>query len=58
MTSHDFAFNLLRNAGVGVCPGDDFGASGAGYIRLCYATSTERIYEGIKRIKDFVEGDK
>ncbi len=55
MDSKTFAFELLRNAGVGVCPGNDFGEAGEGYIRLCYATSTERILEGIKRIKEFVE---
>jgi aspartate/methionine/tyrosine aminotransferase len=56
-TSSEFADYLLENAGVAVLPGTDFGPSGEGYIRICYANSEENIIEGLKRIKDSVEGD-
>lgn len=55
LTSADFTLNLLNEAGVGVCSGADFGKSGEGYIRMCYAVSEDEIIEGIKRIKEFVK---
>lgn len=50
LTSKEFAFMALEKVGVGLLPGEDFGEAGEGYIRLCYATSMERIEEGIKRL--------
>jgi aminotransferase len=41
----------LDNALVAVLPGTDFGESGEGYVRLCYATSQNNILEALKRIK-------
>lgn len=55
LTSQEFAVQLLESKGVGVCAGDDFGAAGEGFVRLCYATSQDEIKEGIKRIKEFVD---
>lgn len=55
LTSAEFAQRLLEEAKVGVCSGRDFGTAGEGYIRLCYATSTDEIVEGIRRIKEFVK---
>jgi aspartate aminotransferase len=42
--------NRLLDAGVAVLPGTDFGAEGAGQFRLSYATSRERLAEGLRRI--------
>lgn len=53
LSSSEFAVRVLEEAGVGLCAGSDFGESGEGYLRLCYATSEEQIIEGIKRIKQF-----
>jgi len=58
LTSNEFASQLLENAGVGVCSGTDFGESGEGFIRLCYATSEDDIHEGLRRIRKFVESLK
>lgn len=55
LSSQEFAVQLLESKGVGVCAGDDFGAAGEGFVRLCYATSQDEIKEGIKRIKEFVD---
>jgi len=55
LTSDEFTRRLLEDVGVGVCSGSDFGVSGEGFVRLCYATSEERIYEGLSRIRKFVE---
>lgn len=47
--SDDLAAYLLENAKVAVVPGSGFGADG--FIRLSYATSMEKIQEGMERIK-------
>lgn len=49
-----FAFELAQKAKVGVTPGRYFGKGGEGYVRLSYASSTEQLYESLKRITDFV----
>ena len=38
-----------------VVPGDAFGPSGAGHVRMCYATSYEQLEEALRRIGRFVE---
>lgn len=55
MTSEEFAVRLLKQEKVVVAPGSGFGKSGEGFIRISYATSTEKIREGLKRIRHFVE---
>jgi len=52
-TSGDFARQLLEEEHTVVTDGAGFGAEG--YIRISYATSMERIQEGVKRIKRFAE---
>lgn len=42
---------LLREHGVAVRPGSEFGAAGEGHIRLSYAASNDAIVEGIRRLK-------
>jgi aspartate aminotransferase len=46
--SQSFATYLLDEARVAVVPGSAFGADG--YIRISYATSLERIQEGVRRM--------
>jgi len=41
---------FLEDAGVAVTPGVDFGERAADYVRLSYATDTEAIEEGVRRI--------
>ncbi len=48
--SHAFALDLLEKTDVGVTPGIDFGSGGEGYVRFSYATSVEKIREGLERI--------
>ncbi len=52
----DLAFFLLERAAVATVPGGAFGAPG--YLRLSYATSEERIKEGVSRIKKAIEEAK
>lgn len=50
-TCTDISKMLLEKARVAVVPGEAFGAPG--YLRLSYATSIERIEEGLRRLKRF-----
>ena len=52
-TSASLAEALLREAHVAVTPGEAFDAPG--YLRLSYATSLERLREGVTRIRMFVQ---
>lgn len=54
LTSAEFARMALEVANVGLLPGSDFGPSGEGFVRLCYATSEDRIQEGIERLRKMV----
>ena len=49
-----FAEKLLADERVGVVPGAAFGPSGAGHVRVCYATAFEEIVEAMDRIERFV----
>jgi aminotransferase len=49
-----FAERLLAEERVGVVPGVAFGPSGAGHVRVCYATAYEEIVEAMDRIERFV----
>jgi aminotransferase len=40
---------------VAAVPGSAFGPSGAGHVRMCYATSYEQLEEALRRIGRFVE---
>lgn len=52
-TSGEFADRLLKQEQVVVTDGEGFGAEG--FIRISYATSLERLQEGIKRIRRVAE---
>lgn len=54
VTSAEFADRLLREEQVAVVPGDAFGPSGAGHLRVCYATSLNQIEEALERIERFL----
>jgi aspartate/methionine/tyrosine aminotransferase len=53
--SYRFAFDILREAKVGVAPGIDFGTNAEGYIRFSYANSLENIKEGMNRLERYLE---
>ncbi|MFN2454529.1 MAG: pyridoxal phosphate-dependent aminotransferase [Pyrinomonadaceae bacterium] len=52
-TSADFADKLLMDEHTVVTDGAGFGADG--FVRISYATSLERLQEGVKRIRRLVE---
>ncbi len=55
MTSHDFAFGLLKQEQVAVVPGTAFGPSGEGCVRCSYATGMEQLQIAAERIARFIQ---
>ncbi len=55
LSADAFTERLLTDEHVAVVPGDAFGPSGTGHVRMCYATSYERLEEALRRIARFVE---
>ena len=53
--SYRLAFDILREAKVGVTPGIDFGTGAEGYLRFSYANSMENIEEGMSRLGRYLE---
>ena len=47
---------ILEEAHVSVAPGVDFGPGGEGFLRVSYATSMERLHEGVRRLESWAEG--
>lgn len=45
-----FCQRLVAAAGLGLAPGVAFGPEGEGYLRWCYASSTERLADGVQRL--------
>lgn len=54
MSSEDFCEKLLIEEKVAVIPGNAFGDSGEGYVRISYAYSIEKISEALTRIERFI----
>ena len=50
-TSSDCTAHLLTNAGIVTTPGNGFGTSGEGFIRMALTISKERIAEVVERLK-------
>ncbi|MEO6014320.1 MAG: pyridoxal phosphate-dependent aminotransferase [Devosia sp.] len=52
--SFEFAKRLVREAGLGLAPGDAFGPEGSGWLRWCHAASVERIEDGLNRLAGYL----
>lgn len=55
MTSDEFATRLLHEEKLAIVPGNAFGDSGEGFLRISYAYSLENLKVAIGRLKNFVE---
>jgi len=51
LSDEDFALKLLKEFGVACVPGSAFGACGAGFVRMSYATSLDKIRIAVSRIE-------
>jgi aspartate/methionine/tyrosine aminotransferase len=49
-----FGYEILERAHVAVTPGAAFGSNAEGYLRFSYASSVERIREGLRRLGAFL----
>ncbi|MCC8135641.1 MAG: aminotransferase class I/II-fold pyridoxal phosphate-dependent enzyme [Ruminococcus sp.] len=54
LSSEEFCNRLLYEELVAAVPGNAFGESGEGYIRISYAYSLKHLMEAVKRIEKFV----
>lgn len=54
MTSDEFASRLLHEEKLAVVPGNAFGDSGEGFLRISYAYSLENLKKAITRLERFV----
>ena len=50
LSDEEFALKLLKEFGVACVPGSAFGACGAGFVRMSYATSLDKIKLAASRI--------
>ena len=55
MTSEEFATRFLEEERVAAIPGNAFGDSGEGYLRISYAYSLDNLKIAMERLKHFVE---
>ncbi len=55
LSSKEFAVRLLQEEKVAAVPGGAFGASGEGFLRMCFATAFDRIQIAMERTGKFVE---
>ncbi|MDY2856665.1 MAG: aminotransferase class I/II-fold pyridoxal phosphate-dependent enzyme [Oscillospiraceae bacterium] len=58
MSSEDFCMELLKSKSVAVVPGNAFGESGEGFVRVSYSFSVKHIMEALKRIEEFLQERK
>lgn len=58
MTSEEFCQRLLEEEHVAVVPGNAFGESGEGFVRVSYAYSIENLQAALERIAKFIEKHK
>ena len=55
LSSEEFATRFLREERVAAVPGNAFGESGEGFLRISYAYSIENLKLAMERLKRFVE---
>lgn len=55
MSSEEFCEKLVYSKKVAVVPGNAFGESGEGYVRVSYAYSLQHLQTALSRIKEFLE---
>jgi len=52
MNSMDFTLKLFEDTKVAVAPGETFGDMTSNYVRICFATDTEKLIEGVNILAD------
>ena len=49
--SLEFCKRLVREVGLGLAPGSAFGPEGEGFVRWCFAADTDRLADGVARLR-------
>ena len=55
MTSAEFCEKLIYDKKVAVVPGNAFGESGEGFVRVSYAYSVQHLTTALGRIREFLQ---
>ena len=55
LSSEEFALRLLNEKKLVIVPGNAFGESGEGFMRISYAYSLDELKEALNRLEDFVK---
>lgn len=55
MTSEEFADFALEKTGVALLPGNNFGAHGEGYVRLCYVNTLANIERAVEKLAQAIK---
>ena len=55
MTSSEFCEKLIYDKKVAVVPGNAFGESGEGFVRVSYAYSVQHLTTALGRIREFIQ---
>ncbi len=50
-----FCKRMMAEAGLGLAPGAAFGPEGEGFVRWCFAAETERLADGVERLRHGLE---
>lgn len=50
-----FCKELVHETRLGLAPGSAFGPEGRGFVRWCFAASQDRLAEGVRRLKAFLD---
>jgi aminotransferase len=58
ISSEEFCERFLMEKKVAIVPGNAFGASGEGHVRISYASSMDNIKEALVRLAEFVKDIK
>jgi aspartate/methionine/tyrosine aminotransferase len=56
--SLDFCKRIVAAKKLGLAPGAAFGDEGEGFIRWCFASTEERLLEGVARLADFLATER
>lgn len=55
LSSEEFCTRLIKEKHVALVPGNAFGESGEGYIRVSYSYSLKHLKEALERVEEFVK---
>lgn len=55
LSSEEFCMQLLKSKNVAVVPGNAFGESGEGFVRVSYSFSIKHIIEALNRVEEFLQ---